>query len=287
MNRAMITFKSIKNNYLTYLPLLLIASLYSPLFKNHYMSNWAKLDYHHAYFILPVSAWLSWRLCKQYKISIKPTSLYENIIGLIFLTFGAILFAYGTLHGYNLLSTFSLIPVLAGYISFMFGLKVLRLFWFPLLYLILLIPPSSGILDNITLPMRYFITDLSQSFLTLLRYQVIREGLILSLNGNEIYMGAPCSGFRSLITLLSLGLVYAYISSGNIKTKLCLVLTIIPIALLGNLIRVISVCLAVNHFGSKVGNIIHDIGGYAIFIILIIGLITLENFCLKLEKKHG
>ena len=283
----MITLKAIKSNYLTYLPLLLIICLYFPLFRLHYIRNWAMLDYHHAYFILPVSLWLSWRQCKLYKIIIKPSSFFETFTGLILLIFGALLFTHGWRNQYLLLSTFSLIPVLAGYISFMFGFKVLRLFWFPLLYLILLIPPSTGILDSITLPMRFFITDISQSFLSFLGYQVLREGLIISVNNNEIYMGAPCSGFRSLITLLSLGSVYAYISSGNIKTKISLLLSIIPIALLGNFFRVISVCLAVNHFSSNIGNKVHDIGGYVVFIILIVGLIFLENFCLKLEKKHG
>jgi exosortase len=251
------------------------------------MSSWAKLDYHHAYFILPVSLWLSWRQWKRYKIPVKPSSFYETITGLSLLIFGVFLFALGWRNNHTIITTFSLIPVLAGYISFMFGFKVLRLFWFPLLYLFLLIPPPTAILDSITLPMRFFITDISQSFLTLLGYPVMREGLILSLNNNEIFMGAPCSGFRSLITLISLGLVYIYISTGNIKTKMSLLFSIIPIALLGNLIRVISVCLAVNHFGPSVGNSVHDIGGYAVFIILIIGLVTLENFCLKLEKKHG
>jgi len=283
----MVTLKAIKNNYLLYIPLLLITCLYFPLFKLHYMSNWAGLDYHHAYFILPVSLWLSWRQCKLNKIIIKPSSFFETFTGLILITFGALLFVHGWRNQYLLLSTFSLIPVLAGYISFMFGFKVLRLFWFPLLYLILLIPPSTGILDSITIPMRFFIANISQSFLSLLGYQVIREGLILSINNTEIYMGAPCSGFRSLITLLSLGLVYTYISPGNIKTKMSLVFFIIPIALLGNFIRVVSVCLAVNHFGSKVGDTVHDIGGYAIFIVLIIGLIALENLCLKLEKTYG
>jgi exosortase len=283
----MIKLNAIKINYLSYIPPLFIICLYFPLFRRLYMHNWATLDYHHAYFILPVSLWLSWRQCKLNKISVKPSSFYENITGLILLTFGAFLFALGWRNDYSLISTFSLIPVLAGYICFMFGFKVLRLFWFPLLYLILLIPPPSGILDSITLPMRFFITNISQSFLTLLGYPVMREGLILSLNNNEIFMGAPCSGFRSLITLLSLGLVYTYISTGNIKTKMSLLLFIIPIALLGNFIRVISVCLAVNHFGPSIGNSVHDIGGYAVFIILIIGLITLENLCLKLEKKHG
>jgi len=283
----MIDLKAIKNNYLTFTPLLLIIFLYFPTFKLHYTSKWASLDYHHAYFILPVALWLAWRQYKLHKITITPSSFYENITGLIFLIFGVLLFFLGWSNDYSLVTTFSLIPVLAGYISFMFGFKVLRLFWFPLLYLLLLIPPPSGILDNITLPMRFFITSMSESFLSLLGYQVIREGLILSLNNHEIFMGAPCSGFRSLITLLSLGLVYTYISSGNIKTKMSLLFSIIPIALLGNLIRVISVCLAVNYFGSSVGDLVHDVGGYAVFIILIIGLITLENFCLKLEKKHG
>ena len=138
----MITFKSIKNNYLSYFPLLLIICLYFPQFKLHYMSSWANLDYHHAYFILPVSLWLSWRQCKLHKFSIKPSSIYENITGLILLTFGAFqsLFlnllyspspAPPKINKAELMGSGALVPGGVGGLQFPFPLPVQILFQFP------------------------------------------------------------------------------------------------------------------------------------------------------------
>ena len=275
-----------KEDFLCYVPLFLIVILFLPVFLALYRFKWKTIDYTHAYFILPVSLWLAWRERNRLKELIKSPSTLGNIVGLLILLFGSALFIFGWRNEYLMILSFSLIPILVGYIYFIFGLKVLRLLWFPLFYLFLMVPPPSGILDSITIPMRYGITVAVQVFLSFLGYPIVREGLLLILNGNEIYMGAPCSGFRSLITLLSLGLVYTYISSGNIKTKASLGISIIPMALLGNFLRVISVCLAINYFGVKIGEIVHDVFGYVVFIILILGLICLENLCLGLEKKN-
>jgi exosortase len=258
-----------KKDFLYYIPLFLIV-----------------IDYTHAYFILPVSLWLAWSERKRFKELIESPSTLGNIVGLLILFFGSALFVLGWRNDYLIILSFSLIPILVGYIYFIFGLKVLRLLWFPLFYLLLMVPPPMGILDAITIPMRYGITAASHYFLSFLGYPIVREGLLLILNDNEIYMGAPCSGFRSLITLISLGLAYTYISSGNIKTKVSLLISIIPMAILGNFLRVILVCLAINYFSNKIGEIVHDVCGYVIFIILILGLICLENLCLKLEKKN-
>lgn len=273
-----------KDIYLKYLPIFLIICLYLPVYILHFTQNWTNPDNQHAYFVLPVFLWLTWRQRELFKKSNKTFSFSHDIISLFFLIFGSLLFFHGWRNNYILLCSFSLIPVLAGYIGLSFGLTVLRSFWFPLFYLILQIPPSTGILDNITITLRYIITHLVETILSLMGYLVTSEGLVLSINNQQIYMGAPCSGFRSLISLLSLGLVYIYISTGNILTKSLLVLSIIPLALLGNFIRVTSVCVTAAHFGHVAAGTVHDILGYIIFLILIIGLITLENVCLRLEK---
>jgi exosortase/archaeosortase family protein len=91
-------------------------------------------------------------------------------------------------------------------------------------------------------------------------------------------MGAPCSGFRSLITMISLGLAYVYIGKGTAKTKAILLAAIVPLALLGNLIRVTGMCLVTYYFGGETGSKFHDISGFVIFLVLILGLIGLESF---------
>jgi len=283
----MLAFKINKNNFPFYILLLLVIVLYLPVFKHHYRINWILINYHHAYFILPVSLWLAWRQTKHLKLPVASTRHIESLTGLALVLSGAFLYINGWYNDNALIHTFSLIPVLSGCITFLTGFNGLKLYWFPLVYLMLLIPPPLGILDNITIPMRLMVTNYSEMFLALLGYPVERNGLVLILNKVNLYIDTPCSGFRSLITLLSLGLVYVYLSSGNIKTKIVLLLSIIPIAISGNLIRIITVCLTAYYFGGDSAATIHNISGYVIFLFLLLALIVLEQLCLQLEKNNA
>jgi len=236
------------------------------------------IDYTHAYFILPVSLWLVWRKrAKLRTMSCKPNSLY-----LILLVPGLLMFILGWRQDYLFISTLSLIPLLFGLTGYLYGTKVTKTLTFAILYLLLMVPPPLGILDSVTLPMRKGISVVTEMLLKSFHYPITRDGLILSIGGNEIYMGAPCSGFRSLITMIALGLVFAYVNKGSLTRKIILVCSTVPLALLGNLIRVVGMCLITFYFGKAVGEVFHDISGYAIFVGLILGLIGLDSL---LERK--
>jgi exosortase len=169
-------------------------------------------------------------------------------------------------------------------IIYLYGTEVLKTLWFPITYLLLLAPPPLGVLDSITLPMRYNISHATEILLGLAGYPITRDGLLLTIGYNDIFMGQPCSGFRSLITLLSLGLVYVYISKISTTKKFIMSAFIVPFALLGNLIRVIILCLITFYFGEEVGQgFFHNFSGIVMFIITIICLMGLETL---LERKH-
>ena len=264
---------------------LIVAILYSPTFYQLYRSRWENIDYTHAYFILPISLWLVWRKRVEIFDNIKNFNPAKpGLLPLLPLVIGALIFIFGWRQEYLSLTSFSLIPVTAGLVLYLYGPRVLKALWFPILYLLLLVPPPLGILDNITLPMRYGISVLTEVILKAVHYPITRDGLLLSMGGHEIYMGPACSGFRSLITMISLGLVYVYLQKGSGKKKTILLSSIIPLALLGNLIRVLGVCMVTYHFGEKTGAQFHDTSGFVIFIILIAGLMGLESLCEKHEK---
>ena len=252
----------------------LVGIVYFPVLYVLYKSRWDKIDYTHAYFILPVSIWLVWRMRKTLfatkEVGASSAWLIALIVGLIMLVFGWRM-------DYLMVSSLSLIPVLYGLSGYLYGTGMVKLLNFPILYLLLMVPPPVGVLDSITLPMRYAITVLTEVILKALHYPIVRDGLLLKIGGNDIYMGAPCSGFRSLITMIALGLVYAYINKGSLKKKVVLFCSVIPFALLGNLLRVTSMCLVTFYFGEKVGHTYHDYSGYVIFLVLIAGLVGLDS----------
>jgi exosortase len=273
---------------ISYLIWILVVVLYVPVFLNLYNIRWDTVDYTHAYFILPLSIWLTWRKRSEIKYISQEARLYKkNLFSFSILLLGILMFVFGWRQDYIFIQTLSLIPLLFGLTGYLYGMKMVKTLTFPILYLLLLVPPPFGILDSITLPMRHSISVLTEKILLFSNYPISREGLLLKIGYNDIFMGAPCSGFRSLITMFSLVLVYVYISKGSLTKKFVLASLIIPMALLGNLVRVITLCLITFYFGEETGQgFFHNFSGIVIFIITILGLIGAETLLeTKYEKK--
>lgn len=257
--------------------------LYTPLFFGLYRSVWKSFDYTHAYFILPVFFWLTWRKRATLRAAIQKARPSNNLIGFLGFLFGILLFIFGWRQDYSFITTLSLLPVLFGLITYLYGSQVTKIIFFPLFYLILLVPIPIGIVDDLTLPMRYGLSIITETILMLFHFPITREGLLLSIGEHELFMGQPCSGFRSIITMFSLSLVYVYISRGNLSRKGILVSSIVPLAILGNLVRIIALCLITYYFGEEAGQgFFHNFSGIVIFVFIILGLVGLEFF---LEKR--
>lgn len=269
-------------------PWALLAALFGPTFKMLYTNHWEKLDYTHAYFILPISLYLVWKKRQTLtETPIKHTKT-STLTGLSLTVLAIFIYLLGRQNDYTSVQVFSILPFITGITIYLYGTKILKTLWFPITYIALLVPPPAAILDSVTLPMRKIITVLTDKILLLANYPIERQGLLLTINGHEIYMGAPCSGFRSLITLIALGTVYIYTTKTTNKNKLILTALILPLALLGNLIRVLSVCIVTNYTGhNRFQQIYHDASGLVMFVIVIIGLMALENILTKTQAKKG
>lgn len=270
-----------------YLPWTLLAFLFSPIFYQLYSSRWEKIDYTHAYFILPFSLWILWKERATLKKHFDPSKLKgSDAFGLLPFAFGILMFIFGWRQEYLFVSTLSLLLIVWGMTQFLYGNDVLRRVRFPMLYLLFLIPPPTGILDKITIPMRYAISQATEVILGLGRYPIDRQGLLLTIGGNDIFMGAPCSGFRSLITMIALAVAYVYFVKGDTWKKTLLIISALPFALFGNLVRVISLCLVSFYFGKEAAEgTYHDLSGAVIFLIMIICLMGFENLLDKFQKK--
>ncbi|MCG8430628.1 MAG: exosortase/archaeosortase family protein [Candidatus Omnitrophica bacterium] len=270
-----------------YLTWFLGTVLYSPIFYQLYRSRWEHINYTHAYFVLPVSLWLVWRkrhtlrellLDKSGRLPKDTSSLTAVITGLL-------MFIFGWRQDYLFITALSLIPVLWGITRYLYGRKMVRAVSFPIFYLLFLVPPPLGILDRITIPMRYGVSQATEIILRMLHYPITRNGLMLTMGGNEIFMGAPCSGFRSLITMFALAIAYVYVVKGPRRNKLILVASVLPFALLGNLIRVITLCLITFYAGREAAEgFFHYFSGGLIFLVMICCLIGLEHLLNRSQK---
>ncbi len=242
------------------------------------------LDYTHAYFVLPASlliVWLKRRHLREIASQTKQknlTTLSANL-SLLSIFLGLFLFVFGWRHDYIFISSFSLMPLLAGITGYLWGPKMLRAVIFPLGYLGFIIPPPVGILDTITLPMRKIASVGAVMVLQSFHFPIYAQGLLIYINQHEIYIAPACSGFRSLITFMALSVLYVYFLKTSSTKKWVLLLSVIPLSLLGNLVRVIMLCLITYALGDAMGQgFLHELSGILVFVVIIFGFMLIDKY---------
>ena len=153
---------------------------------------------------------------------------------------------------------------------------------FPLVYLLFLVPPPSLAIDMATFPLKKLSTYGSYFLLKMFRLPVEVYGVILKVGEYEFFIADACSGFRSMVTLLALGAVYAYIQNTSLLRKWTVFLSVIPLGILGNILR-ISITGCISYFGDPkyAEGFFHTFSGGILFIFVILGLIILTELICK------
>lgn len=265
----------------------LVGILFFPILCILYRQRWDALGYTHAFFILPVSLGLVFWKRRELAEAFAATKKKFGTPSLIIFVFGALLYLFGWRQDYMMISTFALIPFLYGFVGFIYGKKVQRLLLFPILYLLLLVPPPFALLDRVTLPLRYISAFGVEEIFRLFNFPIQREGLGYVIEGHQMMIDEACSGFRSLITMFSLGLVYVYTIRSKIIKKAVLVSSIIPLAIMGNIIRVMAISLIGVYFGQKAAEgFMHSFSGVVIFLFIVLGFLGIEALWTRIVEKN-
>jgi exosortase len=119
--------------------------------------------------------------------------------------------------------------------------KVLR---FPLGYLVFMIPLPIGWVTPVIVKLQLWVSSAAVLLLQEWGISIFREGNVLTLPGDvSLFVAEACSGITSLITLIPIGIFIAYFTDSVTWRRVAIVLSVIPIALAGNLIRVILTVL--------------------------------------------
>ena len=106
--------------------------------------------------------------------------------------------------------------MLAGTVLFLYGWEHLRVVWFPLAFLLLMIPIPAIIFNQIAFPLQLLASRFGETVLRLSDIPVLREGNVIMLANTQLEVAEACSGIRSLISLLTLGIVYGYFTDKRV-----------------------------------------------------------------------
>lgn len=167
---------------------------------------------------------------------------------------------------------------LAGFILLLWGVPyyfwgwdVARHLIFPCAYLIFAIPLT--FLDTLTFPLRMVVAVVATWLLNGLGVPAERSGSAiysLAAGGFNFDVADPCSGLRSILAMTALTAVYAYWTQPTLIRKWLLFLCSIPLAVVGNIIRILTVALVAQAFGQDLAvGLYHDYSGYIFFAVAI------------------
>ncbi len=159
---------------------------------------------------------------------------------------------------------------------YFFGLRLVKIVLFPLLFLFFMVPVPVSFINHITLPMKVFATNMAVPLIKVFGVPLIQEGNIIHLTTCTLEVAEACSGIRSLTSMLMLGFFFAYMTKGNNYKKVILVLCSPFIAILANVLRITGTGILANFYGETVARgYVHDISGYLVFIFGFAGLFFL------------
>jgi exosortase len=132
--------------------------------------------------------------------------------------------------------------------------------------------------EQATLPLARLTGACSGAIARVLGLDVQIAGSELILPNANLVIGAQCSGISSIVSLLGLVLLLAYALVGPAWGKILLVVMAVPLAMLGNIVRVASLVFVAHYFGSQAAfRFYHAGSGAVVFIILVLLIFPLTR----------
>jgi exosortase D (VPLPA-CTERM-specific) len=234
-------------------------------------------NYSHGFLIVPIALYFTWE--RRNRLAEAPRR--PNHIGLI-VVFGSLsVLLLGLLGSELFLTRISLFGTLSGTILFLYGWQHLRILAFPLVFLLLMIPLPRIIFDQIVFPLQLVASYLAEVTLSAFNVPVLREGNLIVLAHSTLEVAEACSGIRSLISLLTLGIIYGYVMDRRRSMRTALAIGTVPVAIIANGFRVAGTGLAAQNYGAKAAEAFFDtFSGWILFTVAFFLLFVLYRLLL-------
>jgi exosortase len=236
--------------------------------------DWATDDnYSHGFLIVPLALYFAWQRREALALSRRRPSL----LGLPIIVGSIAVMVVGVLGAELFLTRISMLGVVAGFILFVFGFSYVRVLSFPLALLLLMIPLPAIIFNQIAFPLQLLASKFGASVLMGLNVPVFREGNIIALPHTVLEVAEACSGIRSLISLLTLGIVYGQFADSRSGVRVTLAAATVPIAIVANGLRVAGTGFAAHVFSPAAAQgFFHTFSGWLVFVASFAMLILVQ-----------
>jgi exosortase len=245
----------------TILVLLIVVIYYKIL--SALVAQWLQdPNYSHGFFVPVFCSWVLWKDRKRLQMA----TAHQSWAGLVIIGISQGILILGVLGAENFLSRTSLIFLVAGLIIYFRGWRWFRLLLFPWLALFLMIPIPAIIFNQIALPLQFQASALASNLLGFVGIPILREGNVIHLPSLTLDVVEACSGLRSLVSLITLAVIYGYLFEPRTLRRVLLVILAVPIAVFANAFRIMGSGILGEYWNpDKAEGFFHLFSGLLIF----------------------
>lgn len=238
---------------------------------------WVMADsyYSHGFLVPLLSLGIAWTRRNELRNAPRDVSA----AGFVWLVGGLFLMLLGDFLGFRVFAHVSIVPILAGLIMLLYGKTAARLLWFPLFFLLFMVPIPPSLTQSVTLHLKLIAAELAVRLARLMTLPMVREGSYIHFGQDKLLIGEVCGGLRSLISLLAVGALATYFSRTRPWARAVLLGMTVPIAIVANVVRIFLLCVVGYFWGSDfAAGRFHDISGIVIFVTAFALFFALEAY---------
>ena len=273
---------------LVWLPIIAgLAVLYVPSLFDLFTGIWSTDEQKHGPIVLGVACWLVWRNWPaMWQASEgQPTSAW----GWPVFIFGLLLYIVGRSQDIRFFEVGSVVWTLAGVAIVTRGPAALKAQWFPLFFMLFMIPLPAAVVDTVTMPMKMAVSYVAEHVLFWIGYPIARVGVMLQIGQYKLLVADACAGLHTLFTLEALGLLYLNIvRHDSFFRNVTLAICIVPISFAANVIRVMTLTLVTYHFGDEAGQgFLHGFAGMVLFLSALLLILSVDTVLQSIDRRLG
>ena len=214
--------------------------------------------------VLVTGLWLLWRQLPEFQREGRPGGLWLTAL---IIAIALPLYVFGRAYDFITLEAAGVYGIGISILQSRVGAKILLIHWFPLLYLGFVVPPPSSILADLTAPLKQLVSHAATDWLSAFGVPVARQGVTIFVAQYQLLVEDACSGMNSIVGLVAVSLLYIYLMRGSsLLYSLFLLAFVVPIAILANIVRIMTLILLTYFFGNDVAQgFLHFTAGMLLF----------------------
>lgn len=261
------------------------ALLYVPTYQYLASTYWATDEQGHGPIILALSFWLLY--AARHELAAVPASPRPWLAWPV-LALSLLVYAAGRSQDISIFAVGSQIGVLVAFLLLFKGTRGLRLVWFPLFFMLFMVPLPEALVAAVTSPLKSAVSAVASSLLYYLGYPVGRSGVIMTVGPYQLLVADACAGLNSMFTLEALGMLYMNLMKyTNPVRNITLAICLVPTAFVANIVRVMVLVLVTYHFGDEAGQgFVHGFAGMVLFMVALVLMLVLDKFLALFIPAH-